>query len=109
MNTAATSIHTEADSPRCIFERTQLLKFDMNREECIQMIKSVLKELNAHMKEFGDKILCILREGCSTYAFELNIESKPTFSAIRVENFRVINSFSEVVEWKFQLRAKSYQ
>lgn len=104
METPATCLHAKANGSS-IFGQNQLLTFDMNRDQCLQMIKSVLKELNAHIKVFGDRILCILREESMTFAFELNIESKPTSSSVRVENFRVINSFSELVELKFQLRS----
>lgn len=107
METVATPPRTT--TPHCIFSQSQLLTFDMDREQCMQMIKSVLRELNAHIKEFGDKILCVLREESRTYAFELNIESKPTSSSVRVENFRVVNSFSELVELKFQLRSLNYR
>ncbi|MBS1957168.1 MAG: hypothetical protein JST89_23465 [Cyanobacteria bacterium SZAS-4] len=109
METAAPHSYPKANSSSTIFGQNQLLTFDMNREQVLQMIKSVLKELNAHIKEFGDKILCILREESLTYAFELNIESKPTSSSVRVENFRVVNSFSELVELRFQLQSLSYR
>lgn len=107
METTAPHLYAKANSSSCIFGQNQLLTFDMNREQCMQMIKSVLKELNAHIKEFGDRILCVLREESLTYAFELNIESKLTSSSVRVENFRVVNSFSELIELKLQLRSLS--
>lgn len=96
--------NTFSNQTSCIFSQNQFLKFQLNRDQCLQMIKSVLSELNAHIKEFGDKLLCIVREGTATYAFELTFEFMPNNAVVRVENFRVLNSFSELVELRYQMQ-----
>ncbi len=80
------------------------LKFELSREQCLEMIKEVLSDLGADFREFGDRLLCVLREGYETYVFELNIQQiSISCFAVHMNNLKKIHSLTELIEIRFEL------